>query len=159
MTQYSSKAVMSRRAVLGAAGTGLVAVAGTALAARTAQAAPADVQAKIGEIPGGAAAKEGKVTVKLPQIAENGRTVPLTVTVDSPQTEADHVKRIHVLSEGNPTPLIAYYDLSPQSGKAEIATRIRLAKTQNVVAVAEMSDGSVWTGKKQVKVTIGGCGG
>ena len=156
MTQNSPKTGLSRRAVLGVAGTGLVAAA---LAPRAALATPEDVQAVIAKIPGGGAAKEGKVTVKLPQIAENGRTVPLTVSVDTPQTDANHVKRIHVLSEGNPQAVIAYYDLTPMSGKAEVATRIRLAKTQNVVAVAEMSDGSVWTGSKQVKVTIGGCGG
>lgn len=99
------------------------------------------------------------IKVELPEIAENGNTVPIKVAVDSPMTDADHVKALHLFSEGNPAPDIASYRFSTKSGKAEISSRIRLAKTQNIVAVAEMSDGKFYMTKTQVKVTIGGCGG
>jgi sulfur-oxidizing protein SoxY len=108
---------------------------------------------------GGAAAKEGKITVKLPEIAENGSTVPITIAVDSPMTDNDYVKSVHIVAEGNPSPEVVSFNLSPAMGKAEVSTRMRLGKTQNVRAVAIMSDGSVYSGLKQVKVTIGGCGG
>ena len=159
MTKQTKTTGISRRAVLGAAGVGVAAAAGSVFAPKAALATAEDVQAEIGKLQGGAGAKEGKVTVDLPQIAENGRTVPITVIVESPQSEADYVKAIHILAEVNPVPVIAHYELTPLSGMAKVATRIRLAKTQDVFAVAEMSDGSVWTGKKTVKVTIGGCGG
>lgn len=99
------------------------------------------------------------IKLELPEIAENGNTVPIKVSVDSPMTDADHVRAVHLFSEGNPAPEIASYKFSTKSGKAEASSRIRLAKTQNVVAVAEMSDGKFYMTKTQVKVTIGGCGG
>ena len=99
------------------------------------------------------------IKLELPEIAENGNTVPVKVSVDSPMTDADHVKAVHLFSEGNPAPDIASYRFSTKSGKAEASSRIRLAKTQNVIAVAEMSDGKFYMTKTQVKVTIGGCGG
>mgnify|MGYP001811615671 CR=1 FL=1 len=99
------------------------------------------------------------IKLELPEIAENGNTVPIKVSVDSPMTDADHVKAVHLFSEGNPAPEIASYKFSTKSGKAEASSRIRLAKTQNVIAVAEMSDGKFYMTKTQVKVTIGGCGG
>ena len=99
------------------------------------------------------------IKVELPEIAENGNTVPIKVTVDSPMTEADHVKAVHLFSEGNPLPDVASYRFTTKSGMAHASSRIRLAKTQNVVAVAEMSDGKFYMTKTQVKVTIGGCGG
>ena len=151
--------IIDRRRVLKATGVGLLAVAGSGLLSRTAQATPETAAKKLSELTGGAAVKQGKVTVKLPEIAENGRTVPMTVSVDSPMTAKDYVKTIHVVSEGNPNPEVISFNLNPGAGKAEVATRIRLGKTQNVVARAIMSDGSVYEGKRQVKVTIGGCGG
>lgn len=99
------------------------------------------------------------IKLELPEIAENGNTVPIKVSVDSPMTDADHVKAVHLFSEGNPAPEVASYRFSTMSGRAEASSRIRLAKTQNVVAVAEMSDGKFYMTKAQVKVTIGGCGG
>jgi len=109
----------------------------------------------------GATPVEGKVKVNLPEIAENGNTVPYSVTVDSPMTDADHVKAIHVYATGNPGPQIISATLTPMCGKAYVKSRMRLAKTQEqeVVVVAEMSDGKVYMGKSNVKVTIGGCGG
>ena len=92
-------------------------------------------------------------------LAENGNTVPVGFEVQSPMTGADHVKAVHLFAEGNPEPSVASIRFSPASGRAKAATRMRLAKTQNIVAVAEMSDGSVYMAKTEVKVTIGGCGG
>ena len=101
----------------------------------------------------------GRVTVELPEIAENGNTVPCTVKVDSPMTAADHVKQVTVFATGNPTPNVCTLNFTPESGKAEAAIRIRLGKTQDIVVIAQMSDGKFYSGKKNVKVTIGGCGG
>ncbi|MBL6958796.1 MAG: thiosulfate oxidation carrier protein SoxY [Rhodospirillales bacterium] len=150
---------VDRRSLLKATGVGVLAVAGSGLLSRTAQATPETAAKKLSELTGGAAVKQGKVNVKLPEIAENGRTVPMTVSVDSPMSSGNYVKTIHVVAEGNPNPDVVSFNLSPGTGKAEVATRIRLGKTQNVVARAVMSDGSVYEGKRQVKVTIGGCGG
>lgn len=152
-------AAMDRRQALKSVGLGALAIAGSGLAASEAKATPEKATEYLAKMTGGAASKEGKVTVKLPEIAENGRTVPLTVTVDSPMTDSDYVKAVHVVAEGNPTPEVISINMSPGMGKAEVSTRMRLGKTQNVRAAAVMSDGSVYTGTKQVKVTIGGCGG
>ncbi|MEP3248349.1 MAG: thiosulfate oxidation carrier protein SoxY [Sneathiella sp.] len=108
---------------------------------------------------GGKTPKEGLVTVDMPEIAENGNTVPVGVSVDSPMTKDNYVKSILVLADGNPTPGVATFHFSPASGAAEASSRMRLAKTQNVIAVAAMSDGSFHSAQTTVKVTIGGCGG
>jgi len=152
-------AVLGRRQVLKGVGFGALALAGTGLSSRDALATPEKATAYLSKMTGGAAGTEGKVTVKLPEIAENGRTVPITISVDSPMTDSDYVKSVHVVAEGNPTPEVVSINMSPAMGKAEVSTRMRLGKTQNVRAAAVMSDGSVFTGTKQVKVTIGGCGG
>jgi sulfur-oxidizing protein SoxY len=102
---------------------------------------------------------EGKVKLDLPEIAENGNTVPITVSVESPMTEQSYVKDVIVLADGNPRAGVATFHFSPASGLAEANTRIRLANTQNIVAIARMNDGSLYSATKQVKVTIGGCGG
>lgn len=116
-------------------------------------------QATISKFTGGKTATEGKIELKMPEIAENGNTVPLTISVDSPMTKDSYVKRVIVISEGNPRPEVATFNFTPRSGVAEASTRMRLAKTQNVVAIAEMSDGTFRMTRRQVKVTIGGCGG
>lgn len=108
---------------------------------------------------GDSTAQEGRIKLDLPEIAENGNTVPIKLSVESPMTAEDYVKSVHVFADGNPLPEVASFHFTPRSGKAFAATRMRLAKTQNVVAVALMSDGSFFTAKKEVKVTIGGCGG
>lgn len=138
-----------------AAGAAAVAMTGFS---RPAQAAN-DAQDLINKFTGGKTATEGKVKLDLPEIAENGNTVPITVSVDSPMTEQSFVKRVLVVADGNPRAGVATFHFSPASGVAEANTRIRLASTQNIMAVAEMSDGSFQTASKQVKVTIGGCGG
>ena len=108
---------------------------------------------------GGATPVEGKVKVDLPEIAENGNTVPYKIHVDSPMSEKDHVKSLHVYATGNPGPQIIDAMFTPLSGRAYVKSRMRLAKTQDVVVVALMSDGKAYMGKTTVKVTIGGCGG
>jgi sulfur-oxidizing protein SoxY len=102
---------------------------------------------------------DGRVTLDMPEIAENGNTVPFAVSVESPMTEKDYVKAIHVISTGNPQPGVATFRLTPQSGKAAVASRMRLARTQDVIALAELSDGKFLRAKRSVRVTIGGCGG
>lgn len=124
-----------------------------------AQAAPADAAAEIAKFTGGKTPETGRVAVELPEIAENGNAVPLSVVVDSPMTQDNHVTDILVVADGNPLPAIAAFKLTPMSGRAEIATRIRLAGSQNVVVVARTSSGALLTAQRQVKVTIGGCGG
>jgi sulfur-oxidizing protein SoxY len=146
---------LSRRHVL-AGSAGALAIA--AFGAAPAQAAN-NAQDLIKAFTGGKAATEAKVKLDLPEIAENGNTVPMTVTVESPMTEASHVTEVLVLADGNPNAGVATFHFSPASGVAEANTRIRLATTQNIIAVAKMNDGSFVTASKQVKVTIGGCGG
>ena len=123
-----------------------------------AQMAPA-TQAAVDRVRGTRTIQEGRVTLRVPPIAENGNTVPLTVSVESPMTAADHVKAIHLFADKNPTPELATFQLTPAMGRASADTRIRLGQTQDVVALAEMSDGSLFLVRGEVKVTIGGCGG
>ncbi|MCK5497338.1 MAG: thiosulfate oxidation carrier protein SoxY [Hyphomicrobiaceae bacterium] len=108
---------------------------------------------------GGDSAGSGGITLDLPQIAENGNTVPVGVEVDSPMTAGNYMKTVHLFAEGNPNPEVCSIHFTPASGVAKASTRIRLAKTQNIVALAEMSDGSFKRETVEVKVTIGGCGG
>jgi sulfur-oxidizing protein SoxY len=105
----------------------------------------------------GAPIRKGRVKLELPALAENGNSVSLRVSVASPMTEADHVKSIHLLSERNPVRRMASFHLRAQGGRAEIATRVRLAGSQTVVALAELSDGSFWAGSAQVVVTLSAC--
>lgn len=113
----------------------------------------------IAKFTGGKTPATGKISLDLPEIAENGNTVPMSISVDSPMSRDNYVKRVLVVADGNPRGGLASFNFSPKSGVAEASTRIRLAKTQNVIAVAEMSDGTFFTAKREVKVTIGGCGG
>jgi len=140
-----------------------ISASGLALAAIGISVGPAeaanDFQDLINKFTGGKQAAEGKVKLDLPEIAENGNTVPMTVTVDSPMTEQSYVSEVLVVADGNPRGGVATFRFSPASGIAEANTRIRLAATQNITAVAKMNDGSFFTTTKQVKVTIGGCGG
>ncbi len=106
---------------------------------------------------GGTPVRLGRVRLDLPVLAENGNSVPMTVTVDSPMTSGDHVKAIHLVSERNPVRLMASFHLGPWSGKAEVASRVRLAGSQRVFALAQMSDGSFWLGLADVIVTLSAC--
>ncbi|CCD98186.1 thiosulfate oxidation carrier protein SoxY [Bradyrhizobium sp. STM 3809] len=118
-----------------------------------------DAAELIKKFTGGKEATKGKITFDLPEIAENGNTVPLALTVESPMTAENYVKEVLFVADGNPNAGVATLMFTPMSGKAEASIRIRLAQTQNVIAVAKMSDGSLFTERKTVKVTIGGCGG
>lgn len=118
-----------------------------------------DAEEAIKKFTGGKAPVQGKIKLDLPEIAENGNTVPMTVTVESPMTEQSHVTDVLIVADENPRSGVVTFHFSPASGVAEANTRIRLAATQDVIAVAKMNDGSVFMASKQVKVTIGGCGG
>ena len=121
------------------------------------QASAAATLEAIQKVVGGATVNKGKVTVDLPALIDNGNGVPLAVSVDSPMTETDYVKAIHVFSQKNPLPNVVSFHLGPRAGLARAATRIRLADSQTVVAICEMSDGSFWSGSVDVVVTIAAC--
>lgn len=110
-------------------------------------------------ISGGKEPQSGKITLTAPEIAENGNTVPISVEVESAMEGDDMVDQVLILADGNPSADVATFAFTAMSGKAAATTRMRLAKTQNVIAVAKMADGSVYMDRKEVKVTIGGCGG
>ena len=146
----------SRREVLAiGAGTAAFAVFG----AQPVSATPEDAAAMIATFTGGKPTAQGKISIDLPEIAENGNTVPLTVKIDSPMTADDHVTDILVLAEANPRVDLATFHLSPMSGRAEVGTRIRLAASESIRVVAKTSKGEFLMDQKPVKVTIGGCGG
>jgi sulfur-oxidizing protein SoxY len=105
----------------------------------------------------GATIRKGKVEIELPQLAENGNSVLMRLTVDSPMTQKDHVKAIHLFSERNPVRNMASFYLGPRAGRAEIVSRVRLAGSQRVVALAELSDGTFWSDSAAVVVTISAC--
>ncbi|TMJ03937.1 MAG: SoxY-related AACIE arm protein [Alphaproteobacteria bacterium] len=115
------------------------------------------METAIRRVVGEAEIRKGKVTLDLPPLVENGNTVPLTVSVDSPMTKDNYVKAIHVFNEKNPQANVISAQLSPRAGKAAISTRIRLAGTQKLMAVAEMSDGSYWSDTQEVIVTLAAC--
>ncbi len=106
---------------------------------------------------GSATVRAGKVKLNVPPLVENGHLVPLTVSVDSPMTEKDHVKAIHVFTERNPLPEMVTVRLGPRAGRAQVSTRVRMADTQNVVAIAELSDGSFWSDSAHLIVTLAAC--
>jgi sulfur-oxidizing protein SoxY len=149
--------VFTRRNVLGL-GTGAVA-AMIGLRSTPASASAEDTMARIKDFAGGAEPVQGALALTAPDIAENGNTVPISIKVDSPMTADDYVQSVAIYAEGNPNPEVVTFHFTPMSGEATATTRMRLAKTQNVVAVAKTSTGAVYMDKKEVKVTIGGCGG
>ena len=139
--------------------TGSLAVLASILAPHMVLAEEADVKAALEKLYGGKAMAADKIKLDLPQIAENGLVVPVGIDVESPMSEADYVKAVHIFADGNPLPGVISYRFTPDCGKASASARMRLARTQNIVAVAEMSNGQLFTAKQEVKVTIGGCGG
>ena len=136
-----------------------IGIAIIALSAPVAMATPDVVAAEVKKLFGDRKFLDGKIKLDLPTIAENGLVVPLSFDVESPMTEADYVKSVTFFSEGNPNPQLAAFHFTPMSPKAAASIRIRLAQTQNIIAFAEMSNGDIYTTKREVKVTIGGCGG
>lgn len=147
---------ITRRQALGLTAA---AVAFAGLGVRSAFASAEDADKQVLAFTGGKAPQTGKITLTAPEIAENGNTVPISVSVDSKMAGKDLVESVLILADGNPNPAVATFHFTEMSGTATATTRMRLAKTQNVIAVAKMKDGSVFMDKKQVKVTIGGCGG
>jgi sulfur-oxidizing protein SoxY len=153
----------SRRQFLGLAG-GLSLAGGAAVigavpivTVRPAEATPAMLASAIRNVVGTATVQTGKVKIDVPPLVENGNTVPLTVSVTSPMTENDYVKSIHVFNEKNPQPNVGNFYLGPRAGRAQISTRIRLADTQKIVAIARLSDGSFWSVSADVVVTLAAC--
>lgn len=145
---------LSRRTLLCQLGTcGVLLATWPARAWTTPEAVQQAMRQRLGE----RTPQPGGMTLTLPKIAETGNSVPLTVSVDSPMTPAEHVVRIHLFVEGNPEPVAATYHLGVRAGKAEVSTRIRLARSQDVLAVAEMSDGTVRSDSVNIIVTLGAC--
>lgn len=116
-----------------------------------------DIAPLLRKLTGGKAAEKGGIEVELPQIAENGNSVPLRIRVASPMTQQDHVSVLHVIAERNPRPLVASFHLGAQSGKAEVATRVRLAGTQKVTVLAALSNGGFRIAEVEVLVTSAAC--
>jgi sulfur-oxidizing protein SoxY len=127
------------------------------LVVRPAAATPETLAAALRETFGDRTIAPGRIKLEIPRLAENGNIVPVAVSVDSPMTEHDYVNGIHLFAERNPLPRILEVELGPYNGRARIATRIRLAVSQQVLAVATMSDGALWSTAADVEVTVGGC--
>jgi sulfur-oxidizing protein SoxY len=147
----------TRREVLKLAGALATASAASSAVLSPAEATPAEMQAAMASVAGDARVNPGKVKIDIPPLVENGNTVPCTVTVDSPMTAAEHVKAIHVFAEKNPQPYVISVALGPRAGRASVSTRIRLRDSQTVLAIAEMSDGTFWSGRADIIVTISAC--
>jgi sulfur-oxidizing protein SoxY len=147
----------TRRKVLKMTGALAVGCAAPSIAVGPASATPAEMQAAVASVVGEARVNAGKVKLDIPPLVENGNTVPCAVMVDSPTSVADHVKAIHIFAERNPQPYVFSVRLGPRAGRASISTRIRLRDTQNVLAIAELSDGTFWSDRVNVIVTIGAC--
>jgi sulfur-oxidizing protein SoxY len=147
----------SRRDILKAAGA-LAGGAGLArLTLRSAAATPAMMQDAVRGVVGEAPITKGKVKLDLPPLVENGNSVPCVVSVESPMTATDYVKAIHIFNEKNPQPYVISVRLGPRAGRAAFTTRIRLADTQTVTAIAELSDGTFWSDDVDVIVTLAAC--
>jgi len=122
-----------------------------------AHATPAAMEEAIRKVTGGAAAPKGRVRLDVPPLIENGNSVVLSVAVDSPMTAADHVKAIHVFAPQNPLPNMVSVYLGPRAGRARFTTRVRVADSQTLVALAQLSDGSFWSDSVAVVVTLAAC--
>ena len=158
MTRHDDTLQATRRrflidtaALAGAAGIWLP------LATGPASATPASMRAAIRKVVGEAPVTKGRLKIDLPPLIENGNAVSLTVAVESPMTVEDHVKAIHVFTEKNPQPNVISVQLGPRAGRATFSSRIRLADSQKVIAIAQMSDGSFWSDEIEVLVTLAAC--
>jgi len=147
----------TRRQFLGLAGGAAVLGTVPVVTLRSARATPATLAAAIRNVVGTASVRTGKVKLDIPPLVENGNTVPMTVSVESPMTADDYVKSIHVFNEKNPQPNIGNFYLGPRAGRAQIATRIRLADSQKITAIAHLADGSFWSATADVIVTLAAC--
>ena len=158
MTRHDDTLQATRRrflidtaALAGAAGIWLP------LATGPASATPASMRAAIRKVVGETPVTKGRVKIDLPPLIENGNAVSLTVAVESPMSVEDHVKAIHVFTEKNPQPNVISVQLGPRAGRATFSSRIRLANSQKVIAIAQMSDGSFWSDEIEVIVTLAAC--
>ncbi len=147
----------SRRRFLGLAGSAAVLGAIPIVTVRPAEATPAMLATAIRNVVGEAPVRTGKVKLDVPPLVENGNTVPMTVSVQNPMTANDYVKSIHVFNEKNPQPNVGNFYLGPHAGRAQISTRIRLADSQKIVAIARLSDESFWSTSVDVVVTLAAC--
>ena len=147
----------SRRQFLGLAGGAAVAGAVPIVTLRPLEATPAMLSSAIRQVVGEAPIRTGRVKLDIPPLVENGNTVPMTVSVTSPMTEQDYVKSIHVFNEKNPQPNIGNFHLGPRAGRAQVSTRIRLADSQKVVAIARLSDDTFWSATVDIVVTLAAC--
>jgi sulfur-oxidizing protein SoxY len=146
----------SRRQFLVAGGATLLGAA-VLVRVRPAQATPDTMKAAIRDVVKGAPVRAGRIKFDVPPLVENGNTVPVTISVMSSMTEADHVVSIHVFNEKNPQPNVGNFYLGPRAGRGQISTRIRLADTQTLTAIAKLSDGSFWSAIADVVVTLAAC--
>jgi sulfur-oxidizing protein SoxY len=147
----------TRRRFFGLAGSAAALGAMPSVMLRPAEATPATLAAAIRNVVGSAVVQTGKVKLDVPPLVENGNTVPMTVSVASPMSPGDYVKSIHVFNEKNPQPNIGNYYLGPRAGRAQVSSRIRLADSQMIVAIARLSDGSFWSASANVVVTLAAC--
>jgi sulfur-oxidizing protein SoxY len=127
------------------------------ISVRPVEATPEMMATAIRTVTGGAAVQTGTVKLDIPPLVENGNSVPMTVSVTSPMTPSDYVKSIHVFNEKNPQPNLGNFYLGPRAGRAQVATRVRLADSQKIVAIAKLSDGSLWSVTAEVVVTLAAC--
>ena len=147
----------TRRQFLGLAGGAAVLGAVPIVTLRPTEATPASLASAIRNVTGGAPVKTGKIKLDVPPLVENGNTVPLTVNVSHPMAPEDHVRSIHIFNEKNPQPNIGNFYIGPHSGRAQVSTRIRLADSQKIVAIARLSDGTFWSTSVEVVVTLAAC--
>jgi sulfur-oxidizing protein SoxY len=147
----------TRRQFLSLAGGAAVLGAVPVVTLRPIEATPASLAAAIRTVTGAAVIHAGRIKLDIPPLVENGNTVPMTVVVSSPMTPDDHVKSIHVFNEKNPQPNVGNFYLGPRAGRAQIATRIRLADSQKITAIARLSDDSFWSVSVDVVVTLAAC--
>jgi sulfur-oxidizing protein SoxY len=147
----------TRRRFLGLAGGAALCGTIPIVTVRPAEATPAMLASAIRNLVGEAPVRTGKVKLDVPPLVENGNTVPMTVSVTSPMTADDHVRSIHVFNEKNPQPNIGNFYIGPAAGRAQVSTRIRLADSQKIVAIAQLSDGSFWSTSIDVVVTLAAC--
>jgi sulfur-oxidizing protein SoxY len=162
-SDHMGRTRISRRKFLLAAGGAAAGIALDSAAAAAAEPASTTLamasatRAAIRKVVGAAPINKGKVTLDLPALIENGNAVPVAVSVDSPMTQADYVKAIHVFTEKNPLPNVVSFRLGPRAGRASVSTRMRVADSQTVTAICEFSDGSFWSASVSVVVTLAAC--
>lgn len=149
----SRKTFITRRDAL----TGAAALAATPLLGAPVWAAPEDMELEVKKLTGAVAVKVGRVKVEMPELTENGNSTSLSVSVESPMTAANHVRAVHIFSEKNPVPYIVRLGIGPRAGRAKVSTSIRVADSQRITAIAEMSDGTFWSGHASTEVTTPAC--